>query len=85
MDDNDEHGSSHGPRMHSIGSGHGRSRVLRIVLMAKLLAIAAAILLFWVLQLEFEIGVTALVLLHLALAGIIVLAWRAGVAGGRST
>lgn len=71
------------PRMHSIGSFHGRSRGLAIILTAKLLIIAVAVLLFWVLNVEFGIGVAALIFLHLAIvSALVVLAMRRGMLRG---
>ena len=83
-DPNSEHGPSHKPGTNAIRSAHGRTRGLRLVLLIKLLVLAAIVASFWLLELQFEIGATALILLHLAVGGaLLVLAWRSGILGKR--
>ena len=83
-DQRPEHGSGHRPRLHRIGSAHDRSRGLKIALLVKLLVVAAVVALFWLLELQVEIGATAMVLLHVALAGgLLIFAVQSGLLGGR--
>ena len=79
-----EPGADQEPRKHNIGFAHGRAEGLAAAVIIKLLVLAAAVALIWVLQIEFDIGADALILLHLALAGALVaLAVRSGMLGRR--
>ena len=70
--------------MHSIGSAHGRTRGVAIVLAAKLLLVLAFLVLFRVLQVKFDTGLAVLVLLHLIVAAALVTyALRKGFLGGK--
>lgn len=66
--------------MHATGSAHGRTKGLTAALIVKVLAIVAVVALVWLLELQFEIGATALVILHVALAGVLmVIGVRSGI------
>ena len=79
-----EPGADQEPRKHGSGFAHGWTKGLAAAVVIKLLVLAAAVSLIWFLQIEFEIGAGALISLHLALAGaLIVLAVRSGMLGRR--
>ena len=85
MPDPDAPRSSHSPHRHFARSPHRPGRGVAIIVLLKLLALAAVILLFWVLRVEVGIGVAVLVLLLLDVAAVL-LVWavRAGLLGRRS-
>lgn len=62
-----EHRSTH--YLEPFGLAHSRSNWLGIAAAVKLIAVAAVFGLLWLLQLRFEIGALALILLHVALVG----------------
>jgi len=64
--------ANHRARMHGAGLAHGRRKGLAIILLIKLLAVLAVLGLLWALRLELGLSVTALVLLHLLAAGVLV-------------
>ncbi len=61
--------STHNMRTHPAGPAHGRTKWLAIVVAVKLIAVAAVVGLFWLLQVRFAIGASAMILLHVAFVG----------------
>ena len=84
LDRHDVPDSTPKTRKQAMVSLHRRTRGLTIIVLAKLLFVVAVLLLFRVLQVEFGLGVAALVLLHLGIgSGLVVYALRAGLLGRR--